>query len=561
MDIENDQGGWVYIQFVGSAHDTDTLRLNERYTVERLDGETWVSLTSITAYGVDTYTTEARTLVDSTASDAGLTTFRIIAGLDEGNWASEPATGYSVDNIAPSIPTGLFTNVSEANVDLTWDGSVDDDFNYYSIYRSEDDSFAPSEENFVAHSTEDNYTDTPPAGVEIVYYRVSAMDIHDNESEASAIVSASLQSSMSISYFTDWNLVGLPLDVEEPDIQSLFPTAVEGTLYGFNGAYISQEEMIPGFGYWLNFSGDGSSTITGYTIPSVTVGLSAGWNLISGISEIVDVASISDPSSIIVPGTVYGFTGAYSNSLELAPGQGYWINAIADGEITISSGVSAKQVSFVSKVEEANSIAFSNGNYTTELYFGIAIPAEEILSYSLPPTFPQMAFDVRFSSDMKYVLESGEIDILSQSETLIIDYDIKIDAGDKMEWILSSETGNQFVLEGTGEITVPSEQKFALNRVPVIPETFTLHQNFPNPFNPITTLSYDLPKDSDVRLIIFDMLGNEVSRLVSTNQQAGFKSVQWDATDSMGRPVSAGVYLYHIQAGEFVQTKKMVLLK
>ena len=99
-----------------------------------------------------------------------------------------------------------------------------------------------------------------------------------------------------------------------------------------------------------------------------------------------------------------------------------------------------------------------------------------------------------------------------------------------------------------------------MTRIPVIPATFTLHQNFPNPFNPITTLSYDLPKDSDVRLAIFDMLGNEVATLVNTTQEAGFKSVQWDATDSMGIPVSAGVYLYQIQAGEHVQTRKMVLL-
>ncbi len=64
-----------------------------------------------------------------------------------------------------------------------------------------------------------------------------------------------------------------------------------------------------------------------------------------------------------------------------------------------------------------------------------------------------------------------------------------------------------------------------------------------------------------MKLAIFDMRGNKVATLVSSNQQAGFKSVQWDATDSMGRPVSAGVYLYQISAGEFVQTKKMVLLK
>ena len=57
------------------------------------------------------------------------------------------------------------------------------------------------------------------------------------------------------------------------------------------------------------------------------------------------------------------------------------------------------------------------------------------------------------------------------------------------------------------------------------------------------------------------MLGRMIVQLVSTTQEAGFKSVEWDATDHMGRPVSAGVYLYRIQSGEFVQTKKMVLVK
>jgi len=94
-----------------------------------------------------------------------------------------------------------------------------------------------------------------------------------------------------------------------------------------------------------------------------------------------------------------------------------------------------------------------------------------------------------------------------------------------------------------------------------IPERFVLSQNFPNPFNPITTLRYELPQRSHVTLSIYDMLGREITQLVNTTQEAGFRSVQWDATDSMGRPVSAGVYLYQIQAGEFVETRKMVLLK
>ena len=90
---------------------------------------------------------------------------------------------------------------------------------------------------------------------------------------------------------------------------------------------------------------------------------------------------------------------------------------------------------------------------------------------------------------------------------------------------------------------------------------FALHQNYPNPFNPITTLRYDLPENSLVNIIIYDLLGRQVKTLVNQTQNAGFKSIIWNATNNYGKPVSAGVYLYQIQAGEFVQTKKMVLLK
>ena len=116
-------------------------------------------------------------------------------------------------------------------------------------------------------------------------------------------------------------------------------------------------------------------------------------------------------------------------------------------------------------------------------------------------------------------------------------------------------------MEGAGEISVPSMDRFTLEKKAVAPVLFTLHQNFPNPFNPITALRYDLPEEAFVTLIVYDMLGVEIIQLINTTQEAGFKSVQWNATDSMGIPVSAGVYLYKIQAGEFVETRKMVLLK
>ena len=94
-----------------------------------------------------------------------------------------------------------------------------------------------------------------------------------------------------------------------------------------------------------------------------------------------------------------------------------------------------------------------------------------------------------------------------------------------------------------------------------LPESFALHQNYPNPFNPITSLSYDLPNDGLVNITVYDMTGRVVKTLVNSTQTAGFKTIQWSATNDRNEPVSAGLYLYTIQAGEFRQTKKMVLLK
>ena len=90
---------------------------------------------------------------------------------------------------------------------------------------------------------------------------------------------------------------------------------------------------------------------------------------------------------------------------------------------------------------------------------------------------------------------------------------------------------------------------------------FTLKDNYPNPFNPLTTISYELLADGIVNIVIYDLIGKKIKTLVSGFQTAGSKNVNWNATDNLGQPVSAGVYLYFIEAGDFRQIKKMILLK
>ena len=92
-------------------------------------------------------------------------------------------------------------------------------------------------------------------------------------------------------------------------------------------------------------------------------------------------------------------------------------------------------------------------------------------------------------------------------------------------------------------------------------QQIVIHQNYPNPFNPVTTLRYDLPEEAHVNINIYDMMGRIINNLVSRQQTAGYKSVLWNATNNAGQPVSAGLYLYTIEAGGFRESKKMVLLK
>jgi hypothetical protein len=296
IDVPDDQGGRVYIDFQRSFHDKDGLTNRvEVYTVERFDVDQWVGVLTQSAYNDSSYRVEVTTLADSSSTSDGISEYRVIANMEEGNFVSETATGYSVDNIAPSVPEGLSALVSAEGIILNWIPNSEEDFQYYGIYRSTESDFEPDSMDTYTYATSDtSFIDSDVEVGAAYYYSISAFDYSGNESK------------------------------------------------------------------------------------------------------------------------------------------------------------------------------------------------------------------------------------------------------------FSTQVGNVYL---------------AIDDALLIPSHFTLHSNHPNPFNPITTLRYDLPSDALVTLSIYDMLGREITQLVNTTQQAGFKSVQWDATASMGRPVSAGVYLYRIQAGEFVQTKKMVLLK
>ena len=90
----------------------------------------------------------------------------------------------------------------------------------------------------------------------------------------------------------------------------------------------------------------------------------------------------------------------------------------------------------------------------------------------------------------------------------------------------------------------------------VIPTMYSLHPAFPNPFNPIITLSYDLPMSGQISLTVYDMMGSEVTQLVNSRMEEGYHSIQWDASS-----FSSGVYIVKLVADDFTQTQKIALVK
>ena len=92
-------------------------------------------------------------------------------------------------------------------------------------------------------------------------------------------------------------------------------------------------------------------------------------------------------------------------------------------------------------------------------------------------------------------------------------------------------------------------------------KTFMLYPNYPNPFNPTTTIRYNLLQSSLVNITIYDMMGRKIKTLINQSQDVGQRSIVWKATNDFGHPVSTGIYLYQIHAGDNIQTKKMIFLK
>jgi len=159
--------------------------------------------------------------------------------------------------------------------------------------------------------------------------------------------------------------------------------------------------------------------------------------------------------------------------------------------------------------------------------------------------------------------------LLNLDTSVVFSPEISSDSYETVQIVIADHHGNEKVydLEALQELGL-YQQMAVVNNITtstdddmLSPQTFALHQNYPNPFNPETSISYDLASEGLVSIKVHDLRGALVKTLVNDVQPSGYKTIKWDGTNDRGQKVSAGLYLYRIDAEGFTDTKKMALLK
>ncbi len=245
-----------------------------------------------------------------------------------------------MDNLAPSGPTMLTAQViAGPAVKLTWDKNrTDPDVGLYEVHRSTTSGFTPSPSTKVGESTDTTFTDGSPVTNQTNYYRIVTLDIYGNRSTPSPQASAALQVTKHYNVNKQWNMISVPLAVNDYAKTVLYPTAVSDA-FSYEGTYVQKSTLANGVGYWLKFADNDIVSMTGFLLTTDSIDVIQGWNLIGSISEPVDVSTIiSDPPGLVTS-LFYGYQDGYIISSSIEPGKGYWVKVNQSGKLILSSTV------------------------------------------------------------------------------------------------------------------------------------------------------------------------------------------------------------------------------
>ena len=328
------------------------------------------------------------------------------------------------------------------------------------------------------------------------------------------------------------------------------------------GAYFMPNQTLPGSGsvsfeIWTNVSGLPSTKVGSTVTMNCTDMAKNTWNYVSLTGIGVDILAsetfhlvFNNTSGAII--SLRKSTSSISNNSSNDLGGGW--AALTDRDWRLRAVVSNKAAVTSSDLIDTSlpvELAFFNaGTSKGQMVLKWATESEtENLGFMIERR--KSGSDAwKFISD--HTKDKGlEGQGSTSSRTDYIYYDKKAKPGVKYDYRLtdipytSAYTPNSIVLE---------DIEFRIAK-------FALHKNYPNPFNPATTISYELADNSDVQIKIFDVNGREVQSWDHNSQEAGYYEMVWAGVNQSGRPVSAGLYLLSVQAGNNLQTRKLLLLK
>lgn len=379
-----------------------------------------------------------------------------------------------------------------------------------------------------------------------------------------------------------WQLVSVPVRLNDYSKAVVFPTAAANIYKYVSGTgYVNTTTLANGPGYWTKFNYNQTLTHSGLIIDTLSIGISTGWNIIGSLSYNVIAAEVcTNPSGIIT--AIYAYDNGYVPLLAdgdlLKPGVGYWVNANNSGNVILSGTCGMQKITSYPQIDltELDKFIITDSNGKQQSLFVGNTDIDSTLEsndWSMPPPVPELGFDARFNYGeiIKVVsVDSGLVDLAINVESnaypITLTWELNPENGIEYSFISDSGLGKiskinirdgqtKFNKNAQGSIKLFGKisDSYALNQMP---EKFALYQNYPNPFNPVTTIKYDIIKSQDVKLAVYDILGREVATLVNTQQQPGSYEVKFDATN-----VSSGIYFYQLNAGDFIGTKKMILIK
>ncbi len=366
-----------------------------------------------------------------------------------------------------------------------------------------------------------------------------------------------------------WNMVSIPgLNTPDQNVNTWWPYKDPGAnvwRYVSGLGYFSTSTVIPGKGYWMKHLGDRLYN-TGDEWPAAGIKIvrhdpinaASGWNIFGGYEEIVPAVGLTTTPAGLINGPVYGYSGGYFIPANLEPGHGYWVKLTGSGQIIIpdpdAMPKGSREVTEWFKDDWGKLIFTDAAGVSFTLY---AVKGEVDLSqYELPPAPPAGMFDIRYGTgriaeDLNSSLKTIDLNGVTFPLTVRVE---------GMDMRLMDETGKTVNVNlKSGEDVVISNaaiQKLMVSGE-LVPAEYALEQNYPNPFNPTTMIEFSLPENvGNVKLSIYNMLGEKVAELVNTSLAAGKYQYQWNAQND-----ATGIYIYELRTDKFVSVKKMLLLK